>query len=106
MPSPSKPAACPCGGGAFATCCGPYLAGDAIAESAELLMRSRYSAYTLRDENYLRVRASPMPPAVTSTPPAGTAASMASSSSSHRRQLRRAGATCSDSMKCRRMWQN
>jgi SEC-C motif-containing protein len=54
MPSPSKPAACPCGGGAFATCCGPYLAGDAIAESAELLMRSRYSAYTLRDENYLR----------------------------------------------------
>ena len=65
MPSPSKPAACPCGGGAFATCCAPYLAGDAIPQSAELLMRSRYSAYTLRDEAYLRATWHP------STLPAG-----------------------------------
>ena len=65
MPSPSKPAACPCGGGAFAACCGPYLAGAAIPPSAELLMRSRYSAYTLRDEAYLRATWHP------STLPAG-----------------------------------
>jgi SEC-C motif-containing protein len=54
MPPSPKPAACPCGGADFATCCGPYLAGDAIAPSAELLMRSRYTAYTLRNEAYLR----------------------------------------------------
>jgi SEC-C motif-containing protein len=54
MPSPPKPAACPCGGASFATCCGPYLAGDAIAPTAEQLMRSRYTAYTLADEAYLR----------------------------------------------------
>ncbi|MES2297198.1 MAG: YchJ family metal-binding protein [Pseudomonadota bacterium] len=50
----TKPAACPCGGPSFATCCGPYLAGLAVPASAEILMRSRYSAYTLRDEAYLR----------------------------------------------------
>ena len=65
MPSPSKPAACPCGGGALAACCGPYLAGGAIPQSAELLMRSRYTAYTLRDEAYLRATWHP------STLPAG-----------------------------------
>jgi SEC-C motif-containing protein len=51
-PSPSAP--CPCGGGQYASCCGPFHAGAAIPASAELLMRSRYSAYTLRDEAYLR----------------------------------------------------
>jgi SEC-C motif-containing protein len=65
MPSPTKPAACPCGGGAFATCCGPCLAGAAVPQSAELLMRSRYTAYTLRDEAYLRTTWHP------STVPAG-----------------------------------
>ncbi|MDB5936313.1 MAG: hypothetical protein JWQ01_3657 [Massilia sp.] len=54
MPTHSKPAICPCGGGAFAACCGPYLAGDAVPSTAEQLMRSRYCAYTLRDEAYLR----------------------------------------------------
>jgi SEC-C motif-containing protein len=54
MPSSSKPAACPCGGASFATCCGPYLAGDAIPPTAEQLMRSRYTAYTRGDEAYLR----------------------------------------------------
>lgn len=65
MPTPSKPAACPCGGAAFAACCGPFLAGAAIAPTAEQLMRSRYSAYTLRDEAYLRATWHP------STLPAG-----------------------------------
>jgi SEC-C motif-containing protein len=66
MPSSSKPAACPCGGGAsLAACCGPYLAGDAIPPTAELLMRSRYTAYTRGDEAYLRATWHP------STLPAG-----------------------------------
>ena len=54
MPRPSTSTACPCGGSAFSACCGPYLAGAALAPTAESLMRSRYSAYTLRDEAYLR----------------------------------------------------
>ena len=54
MSKPPTPALCPCGGGPYATCCGPFLAGAAIPPSAEQLMRSRYSAYTLRDEAYLR----------------------------------------------------
>jgi len=54
MSKPSSPAPCPCGGPSYAACCGPYLAGAAIPATAELLMRSRYSAYTLRDEAYLR----------------------------------------------------
>lgn len=65
MPSRSTSAACPCGGPSFASCCGPYLAGAAIPASAETLMRSRYSAYTLRDEAYLRATWHP------STLPAG-----------------------------------
>lgn len=37
-------AACPCGGKSYATCCEPYHQGKP-AETAEKLMRSRYSAY-------------------------------------------------------------
>jgi SEC-C motif domain protein len=45
--------ACPCGSGLLlAACCGPYLAG-AAAPTAEALMRSRYTAFTLQDEAYL-----------------------------------------------------
>jgi len=51
MPSSST---CPCGGASLATCCGPYIAGDAVPQTAELLMRSRYTAYTQRNEAYLR----------------------------------------------------
>lgn len=39
--------ACPCGGGELATCCGPILQGKQRAATAEALMRSRYSAYTV-----------------------------------------------------------
>ncbi|MDO9466660.1 MAG: YchJ family metal-binding protein [Thiobacillus sp.] len=47
-------AACPCGSGrALEQCCGRYHAGEA-APDAESLMRSRYSAYVLRLEDYLR----------------------------------------------------
>lgn len=44
---------CPCGGASFADCCAPFLAGAQLPPSAEALMRSRYTAYTLRDEAYL-----------------------------------------------------
>lgn len=54
MPTSPKSAACPCGGASYASCCGPYIAGDAVPPTAETLMRSRYTAFTLRDEAYLR----------------------------------------------------
>ena len=53
MPIPSTPSVCPCGGASYASCCGPYIAGDALPPTAEALMRSRYTAFTLRDEPYL-----------------------------------------------------
>jgi len=49
----TAPVACPCGGTSLATCCGPYIDGSAIPQSAEALMRSRYTAYGLRNEPYL-----------------------------------------------------
>ena len=58
--SPAKPIArlgtsdaCPCGNGAYARCCGPFHAGEALPATAEQLMRSRYSAYVLGDTAYL-----------------------------------------------------
>lgn len=46
--------ACPCGSGrAFQTCCGPFLAGSRHPDTAELLMRSRYSAYVRENISYL-----------------------------------------------------
>jgi len=45
---------CPCGSGrAYANCCGPCHGGTPAA-NAEALMRSRYSAYVLGLEDYLR----------------------------------------------------
>jgi SEC-C motif-containing protein len=49
--------ACPCGSAkfaGFAECCGRFIDGGMLPETAELLMRSRYSAYTLGNEAYLR----------------------------------------------------
>ncbi|MHB1098774.1 MAG: YchJ family protein [Burkholderiales bacterium] len=49
-----KRAICPCGSGhPLADCCGQFHAGDP-APDAESLMRSRYSAYVLGLEDYLR----------------------------------------------------
>ena len=46
---------CPCGSDKTMTsCCGRYLSGEQAAATAEQLMRSRYTAYVLRDESYLR----------------------------------------------------
>jgi SEC-C motif domain protein len=46
---------CPCGSGRpYGACCGPFLRGSAVPESAEELMRSRYTAYVRGDRDWLR----------------------------------------------------
>lgn len=37
----------------YQACCKPYLAGVLLAPCAEVLMRSRYTAFVLEDESYL-----------------------------------------------------
>jgi len=45
---------CPCNPDKqFDLCCGPYLAGDKAAPTAEALMRSRFSAYAKEDYAYV-----------------------------------------------------
>ena len=46
-------APCPCGGGPYASCCRPFHRGEALPVTAEQLMRSRYSAYSLGVIDYL-----------------------------------------------------
>ncbi len=47
-------ARCPCGSGKeYADCCARYLEAGEPAPTAESLMRSRYTAYTLLREDYL-----------------------------------------------------
>lgn len=63
--------ACPCGSGKpLADCCGLYLDGPATAPDAESLMRSRYTAYVLQREAYLRAtwHASTRPPGLDLSP--------------------------------------
>ena len=43
----SEPAECPCGGGTYKCCCGPLIAGEQVAVTAQQLMRSRFSAFAL-----------------------------------------------------------
>jgi SEC-C motif domain protein len=46
---------CPCGSGVtLADCCGRFLDDRALPDTAERLMRSRYTAYVLGAEAYLR----------------------------------------------------
>jgi SEC-C motif-containing protein len=45
---------CPCSSGKpFSNCCGIYLSGAKTAPTAEALMRSRYTAYSLSDIDYI-----------------------------------------------------
>jgi len=45
---------CPCGSNqSYSHCCGRYLDRNEIPATAEALMRSRYTAYTLLREDYL-----------------------------------------------------
>ncbi len=48
------PATCPCGAGQFLQCCGQYLEQGQDAPTPETLMRSRYSAFVVGNESYLR----------------------------------------------------
>ncbi len=46
---------CPCGTKKqFKACCKPYLSGQQFPSTPELLMRSRYTAYTLADTGYIQ----------------------------------------------------
>ena len=45
--------ACPCGQGNYQHCCQPLHVGQAHAESASQLMRSRYSAFALQQNVYI-----------------------------------------------------
>ena len=49
-----SPVPCPCGSQKSLTqCCGIYLQGQLSAPTAEKLMRSRYTAYCLKNLDYL-----------------------------------------------------
>ena len=51
---------CPCGNSeSFESCCGPYLNGQKIPDSAEKLMRSRYTAYTQANVDYIKSTLAP-----------------------------------------------
>ncbi|WP_028211590.1 YchJ family protein [Paraburkholderia mimosarum] len=64
-PRAARPVDCPCGGAApnqkpaaraprYADCCGRFIDGLAVPATALELMRSRYTAYALGAEAYLR----------------------------------------------------
>ncbi|MFD2232689.1 YchJ family protein [Phaeospirillum tilakii] len=45
---------CPCGSGrSYESCCQPYITGAALPPTAEALMRSRYTAFTVQAIDYL-----------------------------------------------------
>lgn len=50
----SRDLACPCGGERYVQCCERFILGAEIPQTARDLMRSRFSAYAMRDEAYLR----------------------------------------------------
>lgn len=45
---------CPCGGASYAQCCGRFIDKGEVPQTAEQLMRSRYTAYVLRNVAYLK----------------------------------------------------
>lgn len=52
--SNDRPMSCPCDSGRlYGACCGLYINQGVIPETAEHLMRSRYCAYVLKNEDYL-----------------------------------------------------
>ncbi len=54
MAQKQKDVICPCGGGLYMQCCGRFIVNGDVPQTAVELMRSRYTAYTLRDEAYLQ----------------------------------------------------
>ena len=54
MSKQARNAPCPCGSGKNTdSCCTPVVNGSAPAQTAEALMRSRYTAYTQHNADYL-----------------------------------------------------
>ena len=50
----TNPQTCPCGSGhTYEACCEKYISNKEIPSAPEQLMRSRYSAYVLKNEDYL-----------------------------------------------------
>ena len=53
MSKPEIKPTCPCGSAlVYEKCCGRYHAGE-VAPTAEVLMRSRYTAFVMQNEQYL-----------------------------------------------------
>ena len=51
---------CPCQSGeSYSNCCEPFLTGAALPPTAEKLMRSRYTAFTLCDVGYIKKTLAP-----------------------------------------------
>lgn len=54
---PDPSVVCPCGGvpqgSSLGSCCGPVVSGEVVAPTAELLMRSRYTAYAVGAGDHL-----------------------------------------------------
>src|SRR5205823_5740284 len=54
MTATTAPKTCPCGSAKpLDACCGPIVDGKLAAQTAEALMRSRYTAFTLNRVDYL-----------------------------------------------------
>ena len=55
---------CACGNSpSLAKCCGPFIQGEAFPPTAEALMRARYTAYTLKEVDYVLDTCDPDAPA-------------------------------------------
>ncbi|MBB1487651.1 YchJ family protein [Oceanospirillum sediminis] len=53
--TPESHSVCPCQSGkVFSECCQPFVQKEQLPETAEALMRSRYTAYVAADLNYLQ----------------------------------------------------
>ncbi|MEO1066230.1 MAG: YchJ family metal-binding protein [Pseudomonadota bacterium] len=51
----ARPLTCPCGRNApYEACCQPFHTGDALPDTAEQLMRSRYTAFVKSEIDYLK----------------------------------------------------
>lgn len=58
LPTMKNEESCPCKSGkTFGECCGPIISGARQAETAEALMRARYSCYVSGDVEFLRTSA-------------------------------------------------
>jgi uncharacterized protein YchJ len=63
MPRDEQPM-CPCGGANYAQCCGRFIEQAEVPQTAVELMRSRYTAYTLREDAYLQATCEHLPGSV------------------------------------------